>query len=84
MSYPIYSFRDTAAGRFGQPILEANEMTAVRGFKMAINSQQGTMNFAPQDFDLYKIGEFDIEKGELIPELPCLVMTGVQAVVEIK
>lgn len=79
MKYPVYSYRDLKVA-FGQPIVEMNDQTAIRGFAYAINQNQGLMNFSPKDYDLYRIGEFDAEKGILIPEkVPVLVMSGVSA-----
>lgn len=76
MVLPMYSYRDSKVG-FGSPIVEQNEQTAVRGFSYAINSNDGLMNFSPKDYDLYKIGEFDFEKGVVVPELvPILVCSG--------
>ena len=82
MKYPVYSYRDSAAMAFGQPIVEQNEFTAIRGFKYAVNGREGVMNFSPKDYDLYKIGEFDVEKGELIPIMPELVCSGMSVVGE--
>lgn len=80
MKYPVYSYRDLKVA-FGQPIVEMNDQTAIRGFAYAINQNEGLMNFSPKDYDLYRIGEFDAEKGILIPEkVPVLVMSGVSAV----
>lgn len=80
MRYPVYSYRDLKVA-FGQPIVEMNDQTAIRGFAYAINQNEGLMNFSPKDYDLYRIGEFDAEKGILIPEkVPVLVMSGVSAV----
>lgn len=78
MKYPVYAYRDASFG-FGSPIVEQNELTAVRGFKFAISGKDGIMNFSPQDFDLYRIGSYDNDKGEMIPEMPELVLTGIQA-----
>lgn len=80
MKYPVYSYRDIKVA-FGGPIVEMNDQTAIRGFAYAINQNEGLMNFSPKDYDLYRIGEFDTEKGILIPEkVPVLVMSGVSAV----
>lgn len=78
MKYPVYSYRDSKAG-FGQPIVENNEFTAIRGFKYAVNGN-GIMNFSPADFDLYKIGEFDPEKGEIVGCVPVFVLSGASAI----
>lgn len=82
MVLPIYSYRDSKVG-FGSPIVEHNEQTAVRGFSYAVNSNDGLMNFSPKDYDLYKIGEFDIEKGVIVPELvPILICTGTSVITD--
>lgn len=78
MKYPVYSYRDNKTG-FGQPIVESNEYTAIRGFKYAVNNND-LMNFSPADYDLYKIGDFDPEKGELVGCVPVLVLSGSSAV----
>lgn len=76
MKYPIYSYRDNKSdSAFGVPLVEENELTAVRRFSYEINNS-GMMHFAPSDFDLYKIGEFDSKKGELVGCLPEFVVSG--------
>ena len=80
MKFPVYSYRDKL-NNFGAPIVESNELTAVRGFKMQMNNPNGLMNFQPTDFDLYQIGEFDPESGSLIPlKVPVLVASGVNMI----
>lgn len=76
MKYPIFSYRDNKVG-FGQPITDMNDQSAIRGFSYAINNNQGLMNFSPKDFDLYKIGEFDSEKGIILGyKAPELIVSG--------
>lgn len=75
MKYPIFSYRDNKVG-FGTPIIDQNESSGIRGFSYAINGRDGLMNFSPADFDLYKIGVFDSEKGTIDPCLPELVVSG--------
>lgn len=76
MKYPIFSYRDNKVG-FGQPITDMNDQSAIRGFSFAINNNTGLMNFSPNDFDLYKIGEFDSEQGIIISfEVPVLIVSG--------
>lgn len=76
MKYPVFSIRDRHTG-FMTPTVDYNENTAKRNFAKAINSETGIMNFEPGDFDLYKIGEFDSETGNLVSEnIPVLVVSG--------
>lgn len=83
MRFPVYSYRDKNVG-FGQPIVENNEMTAVRGFSYAVNGRDGLMNFSPGDYDLYHIGYFDSEKGVLEPLSPVVLVASGSSVVNVK
>lgn len=77
MLYNVYAIRDTKSQRFLQPMCDVNDATAKRGFSQAVNSENGIIGFAPKDFDLYKIAEFDDEKGKYIPlEVIELVVNG--------
>lgn len=83
MLYPVYSYRDNKY-KFGMPIVDQNDETAIRGFAFAVNNRQGIMNFAPADFDLYKIGIFDSEKGTLEPVVPIQLIVSGSSVVGAK
>lgn len=76
MKYPMYSIRDNKVC-FGAPFIEQNDASAVRGFSQAINSGNGTMNYCPADFDLFKVAEFDADSGivEAVP-VPVLIVSG--------
>lgn len=83
MKYPVYSYRDLKVG-FGQPVVDMNDQSAIRGFSFAVNQNSNIMNFSPKDYDLYRIGEFDSEKGILISEkVPVLVVSGVSVLNEV-
>lgn len=75
MKYPVYSVRDVHVG-FNQPMTDLNDNVAKRNFALAINNND-SMRFAPKDYDLYKIGDFDTDTGLLIPlPVPALVTSG--------
>lgn len=74
MTYPIYSIKDHKVG-FMSPTVDQNDSSAIRNFSYAINNG-GIMNFSPNDFDLYKIGYFDDQKGNIEEILPELVVSG--------
>lgn len=68
----IYSVRDINMG-FNQPFADVNDDVAKRGFAYAVNSTD-MMGFRPGDFDLYCLGEFDTNTGDIdccIPTLIC-------------
>lgn len=75
MKIPVYSYRDAKAA-FGTPFCDQSDVTAIRGFSYAINNRDGIMGFAPQDFDLYKIAEFDTDKGTMKGLTPTLIVSG--------
>lgn len=75
MKYPIYAVRDVQVG-FNSPMTDISDNVAKRNFAYAINNpNNGVMNFEPKDYDLYRIGEFDTDKGTIsaygVPELVC-------------
>lgn len=78
MKLKMFSVLDMKAEFFGQPFFEQEEASAIRSFGDAVNdgSNQSNMWFKhPEDFQLYLIGLFDNESGELEKCLPkALVM----------
>lgn len=74
MIYGIYALRDDKTGWL-TPHVDVNDGSAIRNFKQAISNKDSTMNFAPGDFGLYKLGEYDSEKGTIIAGtgVPCLL-----------
>lgn len=75
MTYPVFCIRDAKVG-FTAPTIDQTESAAIRNFAFAINGD-GVMNYAPNDFDLFRIGEFDSEKGSITSCVPELVVSGV-------
>lgn len=74
MIYPVYSIKDHKVG-YMPPTVDQNDGSAIRNFSYAVNSG-GIMNYSPNDFDLFKIGDFDDEKGKMIGIVPELVVSG--------
>ena len=76
MKFNLYSFRDVKTS-FGQPFCEQSDEAAKRGFSFAVNNPEGIMNFAPTDFELYRIGTFNAVSGQLEPEqVPVFIVNG--------
>ena len=65
----VFSIRDEQ-GTFGNPFAMPNDNQAIRDFASAVNmaTDRSALAYAPQDFVLYRIGQFDLETGKLIPE----------------
>lgn len=45
------------------PTFDYNDASAIRNFRHAVESTDGIFNSNAEDFDLFKIGTFDNEKG---------------------
>lgn len=74
MKYGIYSIRDLLNG-FSVPMCDFNDSTSKRNFKNALSSNQ---NANRGDYDLFRIGSFDVDTGIVTPEInPVLIMRGV-------
>lgn len=59
------SVRDVVASTFGRPFFGVNRGSAVRGFRMEVESPEGGMlHTNPGDFELYMLGAFDDESAE--------------------
>lgn len=69
MKMPVYSVRDLK-GSFGSPFLSANDSVAVRSFAYQFSHDDSVMSFSIDDFDLYKIGEMDIDTGLILGVSP--------------
>lgn len=75
MKYGVYALRDAASGTFTEPRLFQTDMAAVRDFRMMVNETGiQTIRFQPKDFDLYKIGEYDLETAMLSAVTPVIML----------
>lgn len=62
MTMNIYAIRDLKTG-FLAPTLDQNDAIAKRSFMFALN-RPGTLEYSnAQDYDLFKIGEYDNDTG---------------------
>lgn len=62
MIYELYSVYDKVSGVYGVPTPFVNRASAIRWFRVIIRDNE----FAePTDFELYKVGSFDTDKGVL-------------------
>lgn len=69
MKRSMYAIRDLKAGTFNAPAIMENDAVAIRSFGDLVEdkSKGSLISLHPADFALCKVGEFDIEKGVLIP-----------------
>lgn len=60
----LYSVFDDVAKSFGQPFPESSDATAARGFHYACKNENSFLFVSPQDFSLWRVGEFNEKTGE--------------------
>lgn len=69
-----FAVKDLAVQAFGTPFLVRSTGEAIRSFQDEVNKQDGNSAIAahPEDYELYRIGEYEDETGKLTgiePEL---------------
>lgn len=69
MNY-VYSIRDAATEAFSPPIIVRAQGEAIRMFVDEAQNPDSRIKKHPQDFDLYKVGEWDDQTGELSGQKP--------------
>lgn len=75
MQYYIYSVRDVLNG-FSVPVCDFNDKSAIRNFRSSLSAVSDVVR---RDYDLFRVGIFDVESGVIIPETnPVLVFRGVE------
>lgn len=75
----VFSVFDTKAEIYGTPVFFATRGLATRAFEDQCNKLDSPLCDHPGDFTLFQIGEFDSEKGLLIPlPSPASLGTGVE------
>lgn len=66
MRFGVYAMRDSMTG-FLTPTFDVNDQSAKRNFVFALRRKDTLLYSNAQDYDLYKIGEFDQESGVITP-----------------
>ena len=76
MVVKVYAMRDLKS-EFMAPTYSTNDAVAMRNFESSIEQSHDVLFTHRNDFQLFRIGSFDTEKGILIPEdLPVLICEG--------
>lgn len=73
MKLNIYSIKDTKVG-FMSPIYLHNDGEAIREFTNAANAKEKNLvNTNPEDKEIWKLGEFEDQTGEIKSEVRFLI-----------
>lgn len=70
-----YAIKDNLAEAFMTPVLFDNDNLAKRWFTGVVNSkeQNEVIYNNPEDFELWKLGDFDNQSGQIYPGIQKLV-----------
>lgn len=60
----LVSVYDSVSNLYSAPILEVNEESAIRNFRIGVN-QNAMINASPADFELRLIGQFSEQLGSI-------------------
>lgn len=63
----MFCLYDKKAAVYMSPFTERNDATAVRMVQGLLAQRNSNVAQYPEDFDLYYLGDFDTEDGELTP-----------------
>lgn len=73
----ICAVRDRAVDAFGQPFFVRHEMEAMRSFGDEINRSGSNFSVHPDDYDLYRLGTYDDQTGNILPDdRPAMLSSG--------
>lgn len=76
MIFFVYAIQDAKAEAFMNPFFKPTRAMAQRDFELACQDPNSLMSKTPQDFQLFELGQFDDDTGELKPTMVTLVATG--------
>ena len=71
----LYAIKDVKSG-FSDPCVQVNDAVAVRSFQLQVPRMSNDLGIPLSDFQLWRVGQFDIDSGMLRPETPELILDG--------
>lgn len=71
----LYAIKDVKSG-FSDPCVQVNDSVAGRGFERAVPHMADEIGVPVADLQLWRIGSYDVDSGQLIPENPVLLIDG--------
>ena len=70
MKLIVCSIYDTKAKAYLRPFFVNATGQAIRSFSDIANDKEHDVGRHPEDYTLYRLGQFDDQNGELMPEAP--------------
>lgn len=71
----LYAIKDVKSG-FSDPCVQVNDAVAGRGFERSVPHMADDLGVPVSDLQLWRIGAYDVDSGQLIPENPVLLFDG--------
>lgn len=71
----LYAIKDVKSG-FSDPCTQVNDAVAARSFERQVPRLSDDLGIPLSDFQLWRIGEFDVDSGMLISHTPELLLDG--------
>ena len=68
----VYAIKDTKVG-FMQPFVQSNDAVAVREFTNIVNVGNNLVSANYQDMELYSLGTYNQDNGEIVPSVDFIV-----------
>ena len=81
MTYGIYAIKD-AKTTFMPANVDFNDASAIRNFEHAVRQPDSLLCSHSADYTLWRVGQFDNEHGEIIPEWPPVQLADASAVLK--
>lgn len=80
MKLGIYAIRDIKTSSYGNPMFQPTDGSMIRDFSDAVNSKQekNHLNDHSDDFELFKLGEYETDTGEITTHAPKSLITATQ------
>lgn len=79
LAFAIY---DSKADAYNTPFFMNNHLEAERAFRINVNDPSTTISKAPEDFTLFKVGEYDTETGKITGKETPIALVQAKAVVK--
>lgn len=79
MKIEMYSILDVVAGKFNHPFYTDNERTAIRAVR---SSNDPNFKDNADDYQLYHVGTYDMEKGEVMPIVPAQLVIKIGSIMD--
>lgn len=80
MRLNVYSIYDRASGIYDRPWVAHSDQAASRSFGDISCDAEHPIGQHPEDFTLFRVGTWDDNKGELVPQTPEKILAAHEAV----